>query len=127
MPHNVVHFAVQADDVERARRFYEAVFGWRFEPWGPPDFYRIRTGDEAHPGIEGALYQRHEPNPGTGMRGFRCTIAVDDIDKARAAVLAQGCKLTSEKSTIVGVGALIEFLDPEGNLVCAMQYEVPRY
>ena len=28
---DVQHFAVAADDVERARRFYEAVFGWRFE------------------------------------------------------------------------------------------------
>jgi hypothetical protein len=33
------HVAINADDVQRARRFYEAVFGWRFEPWGPPNFY----------------------------------------------------------------------------------------
>lgn len=123
MPNNGTHFAIQADDVERARVFYETVFGWRFEPWGPPDFYRIRTGDDADPGIEGALYARHEPNPGTGMRGYRCTIDVADIDKARADVLAHGGKLSHDKSTIVGVGTLIEFLDTEGNLVCAMQYE----
>ena len=38
--HNIAHFDVAADDVERARRFYERVFGWRFEAWGPPDFSR---------------------------------------------------------------------------------------
>jgi len=27
VPHNIVHFAIHADDVERARRFYEAVLG----------------------------------------------------------------------------------------------------
>ena len=25
---------VNADDLARARRFYETVFGWRFRPWG---------------------------------------------------------------------------------------------
>ena len=127
MPNNVVHFAIQADNVERARAFYEKVFAWRFEPWGPPDFYRVMTGDDAHPGIEGALHARRDPNPGTGMRGYRCTIGVADIDAARAAVVAEGCVLTNDKSTIVGVGSLIEFLDTEGNVVCAMQYDTPRY
>lgn len=28
---NVAHFAVHADDVERARNFYSGVFGWRFQ------------------------------------------------------------------------------------------------
>ena len=45
---------IQADDIERARRFYERVFGWRFESWGPPDFYLIHTGTGAEPGAGGA-------------------------------------------------------------------------
>ena len=65
---NVVHFAVHADDVERARAFYEAVFGWRFEAWGPPGFYRIHTGSSDGPGIEGALHTRHEPLEGEEER-----------------------------------------------------------
>jgi predicted enzyme related to lactoylglutathione lyase len=28
MPNNVSFFAINADDVPRARKFYEAVFGW---------------------------------------------------------------------------------------------------
>jgi uncharacterized protein len=53
MPNNVASFAIHATDVQRARRFYEAVFGWQFEPWGPPDFYLIHTGDETNPGVQG--------------------------------------------------------------------------
>ena len=41
----VPHFYVRAADVERARRFYEGVFGWRFEAWGPPGFYNIDIDD----------------------------------------------------------------------------------
>src|SRR5437879_13900494 len=37
MPNNVVHFAVHADDLERARRFYRSVFGWQFQGHGSPD------------------------------------------------------------------------------------------
>jgi hypothetical protein len=124
MPNNIAHFAIQADDVARARRFYGEVFGWRFEAWGPPGFYRIQTGDESDPGIEGALYARSTPRIGNdAMVGYRCTISVDDLDAIAAAVAGHGATIRSAKSTIPGVGSLIEFEDPEGNIVCAMQYE----
>ncbi len=120
----VVHFAVQADDVQRAKAFYSAVFGWRFEAWGPPGFYRIETGTSEAPGIEGALYNRIEPRRGDdAMVGYRCTIGVPDLEATSAAVVEQGGSIRSERSTIPGVGSLIEFADPEGNIVCAMQYE----
>jgi predicted enzyme related to lactoylglutathione lyase len=42
MPAKLCHFAINADDVQRARRFYESVFDWTFEPWGPPNFYQVK-------------------------------------------------------------------------------------
>jgi predicted enzyme related to lactoylglutathione lyase len=36
MPNNLAAFSIHVDDVNRARTFYEAVFEWVFEPWGPP-------------------------------------------------------------------------------------------
>jgi predicted enzyme related to lactoylglutathione lyase len=123
MPNNVRHFAIGADDVERARRFYEAVFGWRFEAWGPPGFYLIRTGTDADPGLGGALQGRREPPTGAGLNGFECTIGVDDVDATRTAVLAHGGKITMERFRIETVGDLIFFEDTEGNRVGAMQYD----
>lgn len=121
---SVVHFAVQADDVERAQRFYAAVFGWRFEAWGPPGFFRIETGTAEQPGVEGALYARHIPRgESKAMLGYRCTIAVDDVEETARLVAANGGTITTPVSTIPGVGTLIEFDDSEGNIVCAMRYE----
>ena len=40
------HFAINADDTPRARRFYEAVFGWTFTPWGPPGFYQAKDAGD---------------------------------------------------------------------------------
>ena len=122
--YGVVHFAIEADDVDRARAFYEGVFGWRFEAWGPPGFYRALSGTAEVPGIEGALYARTVPRRGDdAMVGYRCTIGVPDLDATTAAVVANGATIRTERSTIPGVGSLIEFADPEGNIVCAMQYE----
>jgi predicted enzyme related to lactoylglutathione lyase len=118
---NVRHFAINADDLPRARRFYGKVFGWSFEPWGPPGFFMIATGE---PRPLGSLQQRRELVPGRRMTGFECTIAVDqDVNEVAAAVKANGGKVVMEKATIPGVGDLIFFEDPEGNLAGAMRYD----
>ena len=123
MPHNIRHFAIHADDVERARSFYEQVFGWRFHAFGPPEFYQVRTGTEQDPGIFGALQKRPHPVEGAGLRGFECTVSVDDLDEARRQVTAHGGKITFNEHEIPGVGRLFQFEDTEGNVLCAMQYE----
>jgi len=125
MSNNVVHFAIHADDVERARRFYEAVFRWRFEAWRPPGFYRVHTGTDADPGIEGALHERAEPLDGRGVRGFECTVSVDDLAPVREAVVANGGTIVLDGFEIPTVGTLLQFLDTEGNTVGAMRYGAP--
>ncbi|MBV9039815.1 MAG: VOC family protein [Acidimicrobiia bacterium] len=127
MSHNVVHFAIHADDVERARRFYEAVFGWRFEAGGPPGFYNVLTGTDDQPGILGALHERDEPLAGGGTRGFTCTVAVDDLDDIRKRVVANGGTITYEQIEIPTVGTLTQFLDTEGNELAAMVYEMEMF
>lgn len=127
MPHNIVHFAIHADDVERARRFYEAVFGWRFEEWGPPGFYNITTGDDDRPGIHGALHGRDEPLTGHGTRGFTCTVAVEDLAAIREKVIANGGTITYDEVEIPTVGTLTQFVDTEGNEVATMVYEMDMF
>ena len=122
MPNNIAHFAIHADDIERARRFYAAVFGWRFEAWGPPGFYRVHTGTEAEPGIEGALHGRLHAVSGTGMIGYECTVGVDDLAPIQAAVVANGGRIVG-RSTIPTVGDLLQFEDTEGNVAAAMKYD----
>lgn len=120
---NLASFALQAEDVDRARSFYEAIFNWRFEPWGLPGFYLIHTGDERSPGIQGLLHKRQEPRTGTGLNGFEPTFSVEDVDILAAAVEAHGGQVVMPKSIIPTVGVLIRFLDTEGNEIGAMRYE----
>ena len=127
MPANLASFAIHVDDTDRARAFYEAVFGWVFEPWGPPGFYLIHTGDESSPGIQGLMHKRRDPRSGVGLNGFEPTFSVEDIDAIAAAVEANGGKMIMPKAVIPTVGALIRFLDTEGNDIGAMRYESPPH
>ncbi len=119
MPNDLAHFAIHADDCQRAKSFYETVFGWTFEPWGPPEFWRIHTSPG---GVFGALQKRSEPVSGKGMIGYECTIAVDDVAAIATAIEAHGGKVTMTAFMLEGVGTLIKFEDTEGNVVGAMQY-----
>jgi uncharacterized protein len=127
MPANLASFAIHVADVDRARAFYEAVFGWQFEPWGPPGFYLIHTGAEASPGIQGLMHKRQEPRSGTGLNGVEPTFSVRDVDAVAEAVEANGGRVTLTRSAIPTVGVLIRFLDPEDNDIGAMQYETPPH
>jgi len=121
---HLAHFAINADDVERARKFYEKVFGWKFKAWGPPGFYQIEFGGAAAPvAAMGALQKRRELVAGQPTIGYECTIAVASIDATAKAVAANGGKTVMEKSIIVGVGSLMFFQDPEGNVFGAMQFD----
>jgi predicted enzyme related to lactoylglutathione lyase len=126
MPTNLKHFAIHADDVERAKKFYENAFGWKFTSWGPPDFYLIQTGPDEDPGVHGALQGRREVVAGKPMYGFECTLGVTDIDEAIKAIETGGGKIVMPKFYIPTVGTLIFFEDTEGTVVGAMQYDNPN-
>ena len=123
MPNIIGRFAINADDVSRARRFYEQTFGWRFRPWGPPDFYLIETGDQRASGVGGLLQERRELIKGVKMVGFECTITVENIDQTIKTVQANGGKIAMPKFHIPTVGTGAYFNDTEGNVFGAMQYE----
>jgi predicted enzyme related to lactoylglutathione lyase len=123
MANNLASFAIHADNVQRCRRFYEAVFGWRFEPWGPPDFYLVHTGDEQNPGVQGLMHKRHEPRASGGPNCFECTIAVDDVARVAKAVATNGGRILMESAPVPTVGLLTKFEDTEGNVLGAMKYD----
>lgn len=118
MPSTARHVAINADDLPRARAFYERVFGWTFKPWGPPDFYQADPGEGAW-----AALQSRRTIAGKTMPGLEVTFDVPDIEAAVLAVEAGGGKVLMPPFHIEGVGHLIWFEDPEGNIAGAMQYD----
>ena len=123
MANSVVHFEVFASNVERARKFYEQVFGWSFESVGPPDFYLIVTGSANDPGLTHGLIAKRKDSAAQGsLNSFRCTVSVRSITESAAAIEAAGGKLRSGIIDIPNVGKVVEFADTDGNVACVMQY-----
>jgi predicted enzyme related to lactoylglutathione lyase len=119
MTPTVRHFALNADDVGRARAFHEQAFGWTFSPWGPPGFYQTRS---AGPSLMGALQQRRAIG-GHVMPEVELTFGVDDVEDMVGRIAGAGGEVIMAPFHIETVGRLAFFKDPEGNIAGVMQYE----
>jgi predicted enzyme related to lactoylglutathione lyase len=118
----VIHFEIQADDVSRAKKFYENAFGWKIDQvmtleQGGMDYWGLKTGEDGTPGINGGLYQRRPENK---IYTYDCTIQVEDLDKSIEDVKNNGGTITSEKWKFPG-WVVASALDPEGNKFGLMQ------
>lgn len=117
----VLHFEIHAEDVQRAVRFYEEVFGWTFEDWseysGMPYMGAI-TGEEGEPGINGAIMQRQSPNMDVGgpLAGAVLTIGTDDFDATAAKIAAAGGTVAMPKTALPGMAWQGYFHDTENNV-----------
>lgn len=118
----VIHFDIQADDVERAKKFYQNVFGWKIEQAmkkedGGMDYWMVDTGKGS--GIGGGLSSRKEAE--TKSFQYDCTIEVEDIDKALADIKKNGGKIISDKMELPKIGFFARVKDTEGNVFNIMQ------
>ena len=119
----LARFAINADNVPRARDFYEKVFGWEFEPWGPPNFYLIKTADPPPAGAGGLLQERRELIPGGRMIGFECSFVVSNLDDTIRAIETNGGTMVTSKFRIPSVCTVAYFQDTEGNVAAVSELD----
>src|SRR6202007_3418151 len=61
MPNAIVHFEIPADDVQRAKKFYEEAFCWKIsDPWNM-NYFIVETRKDGEVGINGGLMPRQNP------------------------------------------------------------------
>jgi hypothetical protein len=107
----IVHFDVPAEDTERAKKFYSALFGWDFQAFPEMQYNLITTKNlDGTPGVGGGLGKRMEPSQ--RMMNY---FGVPSIDAAMKQVQHLGGKLISEKMAVPGMGFLANCTDTEGN------------
>jgi uncharacterized protein len=102
------HIEFPTDDVDRAQRFYAAVFGWQFRSSEEmPNYFLYEAGPG---GLGGGIGKRGENAPDS-VRNY---IAVESIDDSLAAVTANGGSVSVPK-TDIGFGWYAAITDTEGN------------
>ena len=118
----VVHFEIPADDLDRAKSFYSAVFGWQLLTMPMPggEYTSVvttpvdgQTQLPTEPGaINGGMMQRDERTPAPVI-----TIDVEAIDVALKEIEVGGGTTITPRTAIPGMGAFAYFKDPEGNVL----------
>ena len=119
----VVHFEIPAEDLDRAKKFYGAVFGWTLQTTPMPgggEYTSVvttpvneQTQIPAEPGaINGGMMERSATTPAPVI-----TIDVDAIDVALKNVEAEGGTTVQPRTEIPGMGAFAYFKDSEGNVM----------
>ncbi len=120
----VQHFEIPADDLARARQFYETVFGWHTAEWPMPGggvYVGLHTGptDEKNMVqesgfINGGMFKRGNDFAATGVV---ITPVVDDIKNTIAKVKQSGGTVLAEPKTIPEMGIYAYIKDTEGNVI----------
>ena len=120
-----IHFEIQAENTERAIRFYRDLFGWEFSQWGQAPYWLVKTGEKDTPGIDGGLMPRQGTTPAEtqGVNSFVCIVDVADADATATRIPEAGGKVVVPKMPIPMVGWLAYARDTEGNLFGFMQMD----
>jgi hypothetical protein len=113
MPNSIVHFEIPADDLKRAKKFYQRAFGWKIsDPW-KMNYFIVETKDKGEDGINGGLMERKMPG-----QPFMNYIAVGSIDAYLKKVEKAGGVVALPKTEIgQGMGWIAAFKDTEGNMM----------
>lgn len=108
----IVHFDLPVDNVERAKKFYEKLFGWKFNQVPMPvPFYLIETKDlNGNPGVGGGMGERRLPEQSTMNY-----IGVPSVEEYIAKVKELGGNIIMQKTAVPGWGYLAICVDTENN------------
>jgi predicted enzyme related to lactoylglutathione lyase len=107
---SIVWFEIPADNVERAKTFYSALFGWKIEKFpGQMEYWHIDTGG-SNDSPDGGLMKRQQP-----QHGITNYIGVPSVDQFVAKVEKLGGKLCMPKTAVPQMGYFAVCQDPENN------------
>jgi predicted enzyme related to lactoylglutathione lyase len=109
---SVTWWEIPAADLETAQRFYGAVFGWAFQPFGD-GYVAVSNG----PDMIGGIWQTtDEDSVGDGIRIY---VSVADLEATLATVEANdGTTATERKKIGSDMGWWASFRAPDGRLIC---------
>ena len=123
----IVHFEIPADDVERAKKFYNNLFGWNIEKLHnsaghsqltsvatgqPIEYWRITTtNDKGDKGVGGGIMKRQMPE-----HHITNYIGVDSVDEYSSKVEKLGGRIFAAKHAVPGMGYFALCSDTENNV-----------
>ena len=119
MDHTIVHFEIPAENLERLKKFYSDLFGWKFEKFpGPTEYWNVQTvpvneeGMPMRPGVNGGMMKKDRPEHKPVNY-----ISVESVDEYSKKAVQLGGQIIVPKMEIPGMGWWALVLDPDGNQI----------
>lgn len=110
-PASIVWFEIPADDVGRAKGFYQKLFGWKITKFpGPMEYWHIDTGGSEDSPDGGMMARKHAQQTVTNY------ILVSAVESAARKVEKLGGKICMGKTPVPGMGYFAVCTDPENNM-----------
>lgn len=115
----VVHFEIPTSNIERAKKFYSEIFGWKIKDFPEMNYtavYTVDVDEEHMPKekgvINGCMWMREK-----GDERPILVIDVSSIDKYLKNIEGKGGRVIMKKQAIGDMGCYSRFTDPEGNIM----------
>lgn len=121
----IVHFEIPSDNIERAKKFYSELFGWKIEKWPgtetgeltsaatgqPMEYWMVTTTDDkGNKALGGGMMKRQMPE-----HHITNYIGVTSVDEYSSNVKNLGGKVVAPKHAVPGMGYFSLCLDTENN------------
>ena len=115
----IVHFEIPSDDIERSKKFYNELFGWKFDKWSGSDampegmeYWLISTvDDKGNKALGGDMMKRQSPQ----QQGITNFFDIKSIQEYSAKVERLGGKVITPKTPVPGMGYFAVCKDTENN------------
>jgi len=110
MDHPVIHFEIPAKDLEKMKKFYTDLFGWKIAGAGYGEYQMVETKTGEAPGINGGMMRKQGPQ-------HTCVnyVMVESVADYSDTVKKLGGQVVVPKTAIPKMGYFAMCLDPEGN------------
>ena len=121
----IVHFEIPSDNIERAKKFYSELFGWKIEKWPGTETGELTsaatgqsmeywmvttTDDKGNKALGGGMMKRQMPE-----HHVTNYIGVKSVDEYSSKVKNLGGKVVAPKHAVPGMGYFSLCLDTENN------------
>lgn len=114
-----MHFEIPADDLARAKKFYQSVFGWEMMDVPQMDYTMVTTvstGEDHMPKESGAINGGMETRKYAGHSPM-IVINVSSVDEYLKKAEANGGKMFMQKTAVGDMGYYARVKDTEGNVI----------
>jgi predicted enzyme related to lactoylglutathione lyase len=117
----IVHFQIPVDDIERSKKFYNDLFGWKFEKFSPSpgseampeemEYWLVSTVDnKGNKAVGGGMMKRQSQ-----QQGITNYYDMKSVQEYSAKVEKLGGKVITPRTPIPGMGYFAVCTDSENN------------